>query len=65
MPRTEINSPVSSAPIDRLALGVDWVRPGAGNIGNTLNPASAVSGHVTGTYALCGNGNRCFEGNDE
>ena len=65
MPRTEINSPVSSAPIDRLALGVGWVRPGAGNIGNTLNPASAVSGHVVGTYAVCGNGNRCFEGNDE
>ena len=65
MPRTEIIWPVSSAPIDRLALGVGWVRPGAGNIGNTLNPASAVSGHVTGTYALCGNGNRCFEGNDE
>ena len=65
MPRTEIIWPVSSAPIDRLALGVGWVRPGAGNIGDTINPASAVSGHVTGTYAVIGNGNRCFEGNDE
>ena len=55
MPRTEINSPVSSAPIDRLALGVGWVRPGAGNIGDTINPSSAENDYRRG----------CFEGNAE
>ena len=32
-------TPVSSAPTGRLALGVGWVRPGAGSIGATLNPS--------------------------
>ena len=39
MPSIDVNSPISAAPIDRLALGVGWVRPGAGGIGGTLNPA--------------------------
>lgn len=55
MPSTEINSPVSSAPIDRLALGVDWVRPGAGRIGNSIDPSSAENDYRRG----------CFEGNAE
>lgn len=55
MPSTEINSPVSSAPIDRLALGVGWVRPGAGSIGDTINPSSAENDYRRG----------CFEGNEE
>ena len=39
MPSIDVNSPISAAPIDRLALGVGWVRPGAGGIGGTLNPS--------------------------
>jgi hypothetical protein len=54
MPSIEVTSPVSSAPSDRLALGVGWVRPGSiCIIGGTLNPASA------GTQYMC------FEGNEE
>ena len=37
MPRIDVTSPVSSAPTDRLALGVGWVRPGVAGIGGTLN----------------------------
>ena len=55
MPSIEIHSPVSSAPSDRLALGVGWVRPGAGGIGGTLNPS-------IGVLLLAG---ACFEGNEE
>ena len=39
MPNIDIATPVSSAPSDRLALGVVWVRPGVGGIGGTLNPS--------------------------
>ena len=54
MPSIDVNSPISAAPIDRLALGVGPVRPGAGGIGGTLNPS--------GIYcAPCA----CFEGNEE
>ena len=31
MPNIDIATPVSSAPTDRLALGVGWVRPGVGS----------------------------------
>jgi hypothetical protein len=44
MAKTGIATPVSSAPIDRLALGVGWVRPGVAGIGGTLNPT------LFGTY---------------
>ncbi|MCX6423176.1 MAG: hypothetical protein NTV96_01065 [Actinobacteria bacterium] len=50
MPSIDVNSPVSSAPSDRLALGVGWVRPGVAGIGGTLNPS---------IYGMC------FEGNEE
>jgi hypothetical protein len=43
MPSIDVNSPVTSAPTDRLALGVGWVRPGAGSIGGTLNPSGGQS----------------------
>ena len=43
MPSIDFNSPVSSAPIDRLALGVGWVRPGVAGIGGTLNPSGLIS----------------------
>ena len=53
MPNIDIATPASSAPTDRLALGVGWVRPGAGSIGGTLNPSH---------FSLFIN---CFEGNEE
>ena len=56
MPSIDVNSPISAAPIDRLALGVGWVRPGAGGIGGTLNPSGYTHG-VCSAY--------CFEGNEE
>ena len=59
MPSFDVNSPVSSAPIDRLALGVGWVRPGAGSIGGTVNPS-----FCTGP-GNCAGGCMCFEGNEE
>ena len=43
MPNIDVNSPVSSAPTDRLALGVGWVRPGTGSIGGTLNPSAGTA----------------------
>ena len=55
MPSIDIAAPVSSAPTDRLALGVGWVRPGAGSIGGTLNPSLNGAGW----------GYNCFEGNEE
>ncbi len=54
MPSVEVSAPVSSAASDRLALGISWVRPGAGIIGGTLHSY----------YTGLGSG-RCFEGNEE
>ena len=59
MPSIDVTSPVSSAPSDRLALGVGWVRPGVAGIGGTLNPST------TPTYNICGPVFGCFEGNEE
>ena len=59
MPNIDIATPVSSAPSDRLALGVVWVRPGVGGIGGTLNPAINNGGTL---FSLLG---YCFEGNEE
>ena len=56
MPNIDIATPVSSAPSDRLALGVGWVRPGVAGIGGTLNPSFPT---------LQCNMARCFEGNEE
>jgi hypothetical protein len=53
MSKSEVSAPVSSVACDRLALGVGWVRPGAGGIGGTLNPSISVCGYT------------CFEGNEE
>lgn len=55
MPSIVVNSPVSSAPIDRLEVGVGWVRPGIAGIRTNLNPLSYVA------YLSGG----CFEGNKE
>ena len=54
MPNIDIATPASSAPTDRLALGVGWVRPGVAGIGGTLNPSKEMN--------LWQN---CFEGNEE
>ena len=57
MPSIDIAIPVSSAPTDRLALGVGPVRPGVAGIGGTVNPS---------TLLFCGHCNAtCFEGNEE
>ena len=58
MPSIDIATPVSSAPINRLALGVGWVRPGAAVIGGTVTPSNSVA---YSSYRASG----CFEGNDE
>ena len=60
MPNIDIATPASSAPTDRLALGVGWVRPGVTGIGGTLNPSSTMVG-----YALRCRASVCFEGNEE
>ena len=57
MPNIDIATPVSSAPSDRLALGVGWVRPGVAGIGGTLNPSSTLLGVWPVSV--------CFEGNEE
>ena len=57
MPSVEVSAPVSSVASDRLALGVGWVRPGAGGIdGGALNPSTTHGGSYGGI---------CFEGNEE
>ena len=57
MSKSEVSAPVSSVACDRLALGVGWVRPGAGSIGGTLNPSQS---HGVGFMVFS-----CFEGNEE
>ena len=54
MPNIDIATPASSAPTDRLALSVGWVRPGAAGIGGTLNPSTLHPYQYN-----------CFEGNEE
>ena len=57
MPNINIATPVSSAPSDRLALGVGWVRPGVAGIGGHPKPLGTLDG-PRGVYG-------CFEGNEE
>ena len=59
MPNIDIATPVSSAPTDRLALGVGWVRPGVAGIGGTLNPSTIC---LTTVFVVACS---CFEGNEE
>ena len=58
MPSIDIATPASSAPFDRLALGVGWVRPGVAGIGGTLNPSG-------GSWVPGIRNSGCFEGNEE
>ena len=57
MPNIEINSPVSSAPIDRLTLGFGWVRPSAQGISGMTQPSYSIKSVINGGF--------CFEGNEE
>ena len=57
MPSIDIATPVSSAPIDRLELGVGWVRPGVAGIGGTLNPSNGSLARYGPPW--------CFEGGEE
>jgi len=59
MPNIDVATPVTSAPTDRLALGVGWVRPGVAGIGGTLNPSNYTL--ANGYYVNW----QCFEGNEE
>ena len=59
MPNIDIATPASSAPTDRLALGVGWVRPGAAGIGGTLNPSQVTLPNWQNRTPMC------FEGNEE
>jgi len=69
MPNINVNSPVSSAPTNRLVLDAGWVRPGAAGIGGSLNPSPGVLvgcgaltvGGLSGNISL----GSCFEGNEE
>lgn len=54
MPSVDVNSPISSAPTNRLALGVASMRPGAGDIGGSASPATYLYMNDT-----------CFEGAEE
>ena len=54
MPNIDIAAPASSAPSDRLALGVGPVRPDVAGIGGTLNPSNTYNNMAY-----------CFEGNEE
>ena len=60
MPNIDIATPVSSAPSDRLALGVSSVRPDVAGIGGTLNPSGELTRHIP-LSPCC----TCFEGNEE
>ena len=59
MPGTEVNSPVSSAPTDRLALGISLVRPGVAGIDAALNPSTNIA-QLCPSLLM-----RCFEGDEE
>ncbi len=54
MPNLNLCGPASSAPADRMALSVNWVRPGASAIGGVARPA-----YIIGSSAVC------FEGTEE
>ena len=58
MANIDIATPASSAPTDRLALGVGWVRPGVAGIGGTLNPSTFFC-QTPKVNSVC------FEGNEE
>ena len=62
MPNSNIAVPVSSVACDRLVLGVGWVRPGAGSIGNNLGPSGHDACYPGLTLIMAC---VCFEGSEE
>ena len=53
MPINHISSPAQAAPVDRLTLGAQWIRPEATGIEGKVSPS------MTLFYSIC------FEGSDE
>ncbi len=50
MPSMDIAVPAISAPTDRLALGVEWVRPGATSVGSSVNPSFCTRSACSWTF---------------
>ena len=50
MPHIDIATPESSAPTDRLTLGVEWVRPGANSVGSSVNPSFCTRSACSWTF---------------
>ena len=48
MPNIDIATPASSAPTDRLALGVSWARPGVAGIDGALPAEGSLAGCIYG-----------------
>ncbi|CAB4668437.1 MAG: hypothetical protein F2675_05305 [Actinobacteria bacterium] len=55
MPSSDVSPPVSAAPVDRLTLRTDWVRPSAAGIGGGVNPNG---------WMWCSQLGWCFEGDE-
>ena len=53
MPINHISSPAQAAPVDRLTLGLQWMRPGATGIEGKVSPSYSSSAVF------------CFEGSGE
>ncbi len=56
MPRISVLTPASNVPVDRLALEVDWVRPGSAGISANMR--------ASGEKSYCASG-WCFAGSEE
>ena len=57
MPSNNVASPASSAPVDRLTVGVAWVRPSAHGINGMAQPSFSPRSVINGGF--------CFEGSEE
>ena len=57
MPNSDIASPTVIAPVDRMSLKVNWVRPGANGIGKISASMCYDKCHCAGTS--------CFAGDEE
>ena len=58
MPINDVASPAVIAPVDRMRLSVNWVRPGATGIGTVSAPARYKSNRCLGSTG-------CFAGDEE
>ena len=50
MPSFDVAAPAISAPTDRLALGVGWVRPGASSIYGAVIPSFCSAAACSWTF---------------